>query len=140
MKRLPDLKRNSKGAAAIEFAIAAPVFVLLLMGMAQFSLVLFAQAGLDNAVTQAARQATLYRPPMMTEAQREQEILDELDAGRFGLAPERLSDPVIAYGTSNGSPYAEITLSYTMPLAFGFYTMDPITLTETRRAFVQTTN
>lgn len=56
-RRIPLLlffKRNKNGTAAIEFAILAPVFLLILMGMIAFGLYL----GVANAVQQLAADAT----------------------------------------------------------------------------------
>ena len=52
-RRIPSLlffKRNKSGTAAVEFAILAPVFLLILMGMIAFGLYL----GVANAVQQLA--------------------------------------------------------------------------------------
>ena len=45
----------NKGSAAIEFAMVAPVFFLLLMGTIEAGIIFFAQSALQNAVNDAAR-------------------------------------------------------------------------------------
>ena len=45
----------NKGSAAIEFAMVAPVFFLLLMGTIEAGVIFFAQSALQNAVNDAAR-------------------------------------------------------------------------------------
>jgi Flp pilus assembly protein TadG len=55
-KSLRQLRRDaSKGSAAIEFAFIAPVFFVLLMGTIEAALIFFAQATLQNAVSEAGR-------------------------------------------------------------------------------------
>ena len=55
-KLLRRLRRDaSKGSAAIEFAFIAPIFFVLLMGTMEAALIFFAQATLQNAVTEAGR-------------------------------------------------------------------------------------
>lgn len=44
-----------KGSAAIEFALVAPVFFILLMGTIETGVIFFAQATLQNAVNDTAR-------------------------------------------------------------------------------------
>jgi Flp pilus assembly protein TadG len=44
-----------KGSAAIEFALIAPVFFILLMGTIETGVIFFAQSTLQNAVNDAAR-------------------------------------------------------------------------------------
>ena len=46
---------STKGSAAIEFAMVAPAFFLLLMGTMEAALIFFAQSTLQNAVNDAAR-------------------------------------------------------------------------------------
>ncbi len=45
----------NKGSAAIEFAMVAPVFFLILMGTTEVGIMFFAQSSLQNAVNDAAR-------------------------------------------------------------------------------------
>ena len=45
----------NKGSAAIEFAMVAPVFFLLLMGTIEAGVIFFAQSALQNAVNDTAR-------------------------------------------------------------------------------------
>jgi len=44
-----------RGASALEFALLAPVLLLLLVGIVEYALVLFVQFSLDHAVGEAAR-------------------------------------------------------------------------------------
>ncbi|MDO9362120.1 MAG: TadE/TadG family type IV pilus assembly protein [Sphingopyxis sp.] len=53
------LCRNKRGTALIEFAMTAPVFLLLLMGVFDYCWQIYAQQVLQGAVSQAARLATL---------------------------------------------------------------------------------
>ncbi|HVW72380.1 MAG TPA: TadE/TadG family type IV pilus assembly protein [Rhizomicrobium sp.] len=46
---------STKGSAAIEFAMVAPAFFLLLMGTIEAGIIFFAQSSLQNAVNDAAR-------------------------------------------------------------------------------------
>ena len=45
----------NKGSAALEFAMVAPVFFLLLMGTIEAGIIFFAQSSLQNAVNDTAR-------------------------------------------------------------------------------------
>lgn len=48
-------KRSDDGATAVEFAIIAPVFMLITMAIIEVSLIFFATVNLDGAATEAAR-------------------------------------------------------------------------------------
>lgn len=53
------LRRDKRGTALIEFALTAPVFLLLLMGIFDYCWQMYAQQVLQGAVSQSARLATL---------------------------------------------------------------------------------
>lgn len=55
MKRLHTLPRNNEGATIIEFAIVAPVLFLLVFGIIEFSLLMFASSVVEGATSNAAR-------------------------------------------------------------------------------------
>lgn len=54
-RALSRLVRQGDGAAAVEFAIAGPLFMLLMFFLIENGLVLFLQAALDNATRDASR-------------------------------------------------------------------------------------
>ena len=57
------LAKNEEGATIVEFAVVAPVFFLLLMGIIEFGLIGFHSVALDAAVAQTSRQASLGNVP-----------------------------------------------------------------------------
>lgn len=59
MKLLRRLRRDKRGTALIEFALTAPVFLLLLMGVFDYCWQIYAQQVLQGAMSQSARLATL---------------------------------------------------------------------------------
>lgn len=124
---------DQKGAAAVEFALAIPVFLVMIIGTMQMGMLFLANAGLNSAVEYGARVASIYFPPPgVTDAQ----IQARISAGEYGLNASRLSAPTITHGTDNGSNYVDISMSYQQPMDFVFFQLAPVTLTETRRAYV----
>jgi hypothetical protein len=127
---IKTLRRDCRGASAAEFAIVVPVLALLTFTCLQFGILFFANAGLQNAVGEGARMATLW--PRRTQAQ----IASEIDASRFGLIPGNLSQPQLTYGQNAGQDFVDITLTYTIDLDFIFFSFDDVELEETRRAYL----
>lgn len=125
------LLRDSRAAGAVEFALAAPVFIMMVIGVVQLGTLFFANAGLRNAVGHGARYATIYPRPST------EDIKSKVQAHKFGLKPQYLTAPEITYGKADGADYAVITISYDVPLDFIFFEVPPVRLTETRRVFVQ---
>ncbi|MHC4321967.1 MAG: TadE/TadG family type IV pilus assembly protein [Planctomycetota bacterium] len=76
-----------KGAAAVEFAIIAPLLFTILFGIIEFSLLLYDKAVITNASREGARYGILWGPNRPTDA----EILAKV--GSY------TSDRLITFGT-----------------------------------------
>jgi len=53
--------KDSRGVAAIEFAIILPLLLLILFGIIEFSILLYDKAMITNASREGARAGSLYR-------------------------------------------------------------------------------
>ncbi|OYW84733.1 MAG: hypothetical protein B7Z20_10280, partial [Sphingobium sp. 32-64-5] len=80
------------GASTMEFVLTIPIALVVIFGSVQIGMVFWADAGLQNALGDAARVATLW--PRRSDT----EIAAVFDARKFGLKPEGLSTPVITSG------------------------------------------
>ena len=56
---LRRLRRHQRGVALVEFALTAPVFLLILMGIFDYCWQMYAQQVLQGAVAKAGRDATI---------------------------------------------------------------------------------
>lgn len=61
--------RRQPGQALIEFALVAPILILILAGLVQFALIFERQVGINNAVREGARRAATYAAPDQGTAQ-----------------------------------------------------------------------
>ena len=59
MKRRVNLRRDERGATLVEFALVAPVLIVVMMGLLDMTYRLYATAMLNGEVQKAARDATL---------------------------------------------------------------------------------
>lgn len=126
------LALDRRGGAAIEFAWTLPLLLLFVVGIAQLGVLFFANADLRNAVAAGSRVASVYPRPD------DAAIVERINAQVAGLDRARVDGPRIVRGTdSNGNDYADISMSYAVPLDFIFFEAGPVTLTETRRVFTQ---
>lgn len=121
MGRLRPLVRRSDGSAAIEFAIGVPVLVLMIFGMFQLGIVLQANAGMQHALGEAARYATLFPTPTDSELQA------RITSKRFGLGNGTWGEPTITTDTGTKT----ITVTYTQPLDWIYFTTT-VDLTKTK--------
>lgn len=123
------LARNQRGATAVEFALALPPFLILLFGSVQLAIIASARTGLQHAVDEGARYASIYPTP--SDAQ----IIERVNTRRFGLDPAYVSAPVVSHGEQYGVPYIEISMRYARSLDFLLFQTPPLSLSYTRRAY-----
>lgn len=77
MQRITTFMRANDGVTAVEFALISPVLVLLVMGILEISLMLFAQTVMEGAAYTASRVGkTGY---ISTNATREETIIEMLN-------------------------------------------------------------
>jgi Flp pilus assembly protein TadG len=128
MIRRRKLLGDQAGGAAIEFAIAVPVLVVMIYGIFVIGMVLLANAGLNHALGEAARLATLYPTPSDTDIQA------RITQEKFGLGNGTLATPGIV--TDNVNHYKTITLTYTQPTNFLFFPGPNVTITRSKRVYI----
>lgn len=133
MRRLfRRLRADTRGISAVEFAFIAPIFVLLIVGIAQMGHLFYAHAGLRNAVGEGARYATIFPRPTT------QQIVDRINASRATLDTGRFTTPTVEFqqDATSRNWFADIGMSYRVSLDFLFFTTPEITLSYTRRTYV----
>ena len=128
--RLPRLLRDRRGVGAIEFGLSAPLVIIMVVGIAQLGTLFAANAGLQQAIGEGARLATLFpRPDDAT-------ITARIRKAQFALNSAYLDAPTLTRGVANGVPYIDISMTYRPPLNFIFFTGPQISMTRSRRAYL----
>jgi len=71
MKPMKSLVRQQQGAAALEFALVAPLFLILFFGVLDFGLAMYAKGLITHASQEGARYGTIYHlsPPTTGDIQ-----------------------------------------------------------------------
>lgn len=128
MRRLRDIWRDREGVAAAEFAIIAPILITLIWGIFQLALVFEANAGVQSALGNAARYATVFPTPS------DDEIKAKIAKSRFGGAQGTWGTPTIV--TDDAAGTKTITVSYSQPLNFLFFNGPNITLTKSKVVYL----
>jgi Flp pilus assembly protein TadG len=85
--------KNQKGAAAVEFAIIAPLLFVFLFGIVEFGLLLYNKAVITNACREAARDAIVLRNPRLDTAGRDTLIQNTVTI--------YITNRLISFGQSN---------------------------------------
>lgn len=136
MIRTRHIRKDEQGAAVVEFALSVPVLVTLIYGIFEFSQLYWANAGIQHALGEGARVATLCIPNTNSSSgcdlPSDATIVAKENAKLFG--PTGGSYNVQAPVASAG--YKTLTITYTRTMNFLFFTGPTITLTRSKQVYV----
>ena len=134
MRLLRKLRRNEDGAAVIEMAFALPILVMLLWMIIQLGLVFRAMSGIQHALGEGARLATLWPQPS------DETIENKMEAAVYGIGPGDFTiiDPVP--GSADGSDYLDLQVTYTQDTDLIFIPGPTISVTRSKRVWVAETD
>jgi len=144
MSRLLSLRRDERGAAVIEMAIALPVLVLFIWGLLQIGIAFQASAGMQHGLGEGARYATLcFNPDPDTgcETPTDAQIRTRVGEKTFGTSNGTLSqlqivDTTSTSGTKTVVLYKTLTLDYSQPTNFLFFRGPNISLSRSKRVYL----
>lgn len=113
MKMLRAFK-DKRGVATIEMAFAFPVFIVMLWMLIQLAMVYRAMAGIQQALGEGARYATLCLNPAATgcAVPTASAIQTKVNAAVYGIGPGTFTVPTPVSGTSGTGHYYDITVTY----------------------------
>lgn len=130
MTALRKLLADRAGSAAIEFAIAVPVLVSMIWGIFQIGILYQANAGMQHALGQGARYATIYPTPS------DSEIQTKITSAKFGLGNGTWGEPQI--DTDDTARTKTISVTYSQPMDFLFFDGPTVTLSATKKVYLAT--
>lgn len=130
MKFARKFAADRAGSSAIEFAIAVPILVTFIWGIFQVGLLYRANAGMQHALGEAARYATIYPTPT------DQQIQTKITSGKFGLDQGTWGTPTIE--TDTVAQTKLITVTYSQPTDFLFFKGPTVSLTRSKLVYVST--
>ena len=135
------LKRDERGVAATEMALALPVLITMIYGIFQVGLLYQANAGMQHALGEGARYATICIPTTtvvsgksttVCRAPTDAAIKTRMSSKLFGRGDGAftVNDPVPATG------YRDLSISYSKRMNFIFFPGPTITLNRAKRAYI----
>lgn len=131
----------------IEIAIALPVIILFVWGIFQLGIAFQANAGMQHALGEGARLATVCQDPTAdgvcgtaTDEEIEDLVSDKLfgtGVGDFDVAVTRpVDDPATPTVDESDVDYLDLTATFTMPTNFVFFNGPNISLEQTKRVYI----
>jgi Flp pilus assembly protein TadG len=140
------LRTDESGAAAVEMAFALPVLVIMLYAFVQLAEVYRAVAGIQQALGEGARYATLCytqsvngcSPPAAGTGTSPAAgtIKAKIYTSVYGIGPGTftVNDPVA--GTSGTASYYDLSVTYSQPTTLIMFPGPTMTLTRTKRVWL----
>lgn len=130
--------RNESGAAAIEMAFALPVMIVMIWAFVQLAQVYRAMAGIQQALGQGARYATLCLNPTTSgcTTPTATQVKAKITSSVYGIGPGTFGivDPVS--GTSGAGKYYDLKVTYTQPTDLLMFPGPTIKVSRAKRVWV----
>ena len=132
MRLARKLAADRSGLAAVEFAVAFPVLIVLIWGIFQVAFLFRANAGMQHALGEGARFATIWPTPSDTAIQA------KITSHKFGLNGSThggtWSTPTITTNTTAKTKLIQVT--YSQPMDFLFFSGPTVTLQKSKLVYL----
>jgi Flp pilus assembly protein TadG len=139
MKPFRRLARSEDGAAAIEMAFALPILVLMIWMFVQLAQVYRAVAGIQQALGQGARYATLCLNPSTSgcTVPTGQQVHDKVLASVYGIGPGTFNanTPALQNDGSTGKFY-DLTVTYSQRTSLLLFPGPTVNVSRSKRVWV----
>ena len=134
MKLIKRLRRDESGAAVIEMAFALPAMIILIWMIVQLGLVFRAMAGIQHALGEGARLATIWPAPDVDA------IEDRMNDAVYGIGPGEFNVVEAVPGTADGSNYLDLEVTYSQPTDLIFLPGPTIEVSRSKRVWMAETD
>lgn len=139
--RLP-LRVDEAGAAAVEMAFAIPILIVMIWAFVQLAQVYRAVAGMQQALGEGARYATLCisqsssgcTSPTATQ------ITTKINSSVYGIGPGTFTVATPTLGTSGTANYYDLSVTYSQPTDLLIFSGPTMTLTRSKRVWLSTSS
>lgn len=132
------LIRDQDGAAAVEMAFAIPVLVVMLWAFVQLAQVYRAVAGIQQALGEGARYATLCVNPTNSGcgAPTTTQVKTKIQSSVYGIGPGTFTVPDPTSGSDGTGKYYDLTVSYTQPTNLLMFPGPTMSLSRSKRVWI----
>jgi Flp pilus assembly pilin Flp len=138
MKLVRRLYRDQEGAAVVEMAFALPVLIVLIWMFVQLAQMYRAMAGIQQALGEGARYATLCMNPtssgcgVPTVDQVKTKVSDSV----YGIGPGTFNVPTPTVGTDGTGKYYDLTVEYSQPTSLLLFPGPTLDVTRSKRVWI----
>lgn len=138
MKFCRHLAQDSRGAAVVEMAFAFPILIAMIYMFTQLAQVYRAAAGIQQALGEGARYATLCLNPTTSgcTTPTATQISTRINASVYGIGPGTFTVPTPTKSTQGTGSYYDLTVNYTQPTNLLFVPGPTITVSRSKQVWV----
>jgi Flp pilus assembly protein TadG len=138
MKCFRRIVRDEHGAAVIETAFALPILIVMIWMFVQLAQMYRALSGIQQALGEGARYATLCLNPSTTgcSTPTADNIKTKINDSVYGIGPGTFTVPDPATGTAGTSRYFDLTVNYSQPTNMLLFTGPTINVSRSKRVWV----
>ena len=138
MKLRTCLLRDQGGAAAVEMAFSLPILILMIWMMIQLAQVYRALAGIQQALGEGARYATLCLNPTSAgcASPSATAISNKIYASVYGIGPGTFAVTPPTKQKVGTSSYYDLSVTYTQPTNMLFFPGPTINVSRSKRVWV----
>ena len=127
--KIRKLIRSEKGAAAIEMAFALPILVVFIWMIVQLGLVFRATSGIQHALGEGARLATVWPSPSADD------VKARVEEAVYGIGPGEFDVPDPVPGADCDDSCLDVTVTYTQETDLLLFPGPTIEVSRTKRVW-----
>jgi hypothetical protein len=122
--------RDERGVTLVETAFALPVLVVMIWMLVQLAQVYRAMSGIQHALGEGARHATLWPKPAVGV------IETKINEAVYGIGPGDFAVPAPVAGRVGTSDYLDLEVTYTQPTNLLLFPGPTIVVSRKKRVWV----
>jgi Flp pilus assembly protein TadG len=139
MKLRRRINRNQDGVATIEIAFALPILIVLIWMFVQLAQIYRAMAGIQQALGEGARYATLCLNPTVTgcSTPTTDQVKTRISDSVYGIGPGTftVADPVTGNDGGTGF-YYDLSVTYSQPTTLMLFPGPTINVSRSKRVWI----
>ena len=132
------ISRDEKGAAVVEMAFALPALIVLIWMFVQLAQVYRAMAGIQQALGEGARFATLCENPSVSGCgvPTADEVKTKINDTVYGIGPGTFTVPTPTSGTDGTGHFYDLTVEYSQPTTLLLFPGPTIDVSRSKRVWI----
>ena len=138
------IRRDEKGAAAVEMSFVLPILIVMIWMFVQFAQMYRALAGIQQALGEGARYATLCLNAAATgcSSPTTGQVQTKIVNSVYGIGPGTFNNPAptVTSGTSGTSNYYDLTVTYSQPTSLLLIPGPTVHLSRSKRVWIAGTS